>query len=573
MTTRKKTNIATTKRKADVQFTDQWGEPEPAKPPKPPRSQKEAAAANRLADEWSKVSAAVARARQSPEPTTTNQLLADQAKDDPKGPLTPAYAAWAADNLMMEARFDEAIETYRDVATRYDGHPLAATPLWPHVFEQRAACHERMGKPDEAVAVYEELIKRSPKSPERALWQFRIGQIAEAAGNDNLAINAYGRAAKTGGSPEHAEGSIQDLALRCESYLRSPGNPLPQARDLSTALASALRDKSIDELQRLASRTHFTLGGASSERLFVDADKVLGALKADLNASKVRVDPTALRGGGDKLYLMTSGWAGRLCAGVVFFVLTRRRAGWEWGGIALTQLGAGFDDLLPPPEREENQSLRIRIKAPWPAGQCFRAGGVVQFGFIAAGGPLAWWIASLSDSCGFGTWGFYYNMVGHSGIDAFAIDFTRNASGVPWGDLAGGTPALSVFGGVVSVARDNFASGDATLDNRVEVDHQDPLEVLFALIFRVPLPQPKYRSKYLHLAGPTMLNVSPMMIVAQGSRLGPMDDTGNSAVNHLHFSIHDRDLGFMSVRPNPMDNQTLNDFESGKCICSTNVPV
>lgn len=315
------------------------------------------------------------------------------------------------------------------------------------------------------MSVYEELIKRFPKSPEQALWQFRIGQIAEAAGNDKLALDAYGRAANTSGSPEHVEGSIQDLALRCANYLRSPGNPQAHARDLATALATALRGKDIDELRRLASRTHFTLGGAGSERQFVDADKVLSALSTDLRASKVRVDPTALRGSVDKLYLMTSGWAGRLCAGVVLFVLVRRRAGWEWGGIAVTQLGAGFDDVLPPPEREENQSLRIRIKAPWPSGLCFRAGGVVQFGFIAAGGPPAWWIASLADDCGFGVWGFYYNQSGHSGNQAFAIDFTRNVRGVPWADSSGGNPALSVFAGLVNTTQCSFASGDPNIGN------------------------------------------------------------------------------------------------------------
>lgn len=565
--------MAKAKRATEDCCFDQYGEPESRKLPGRARSAKDRSVAARLTDQWSKLSAAVAAARQGPQPSSVNDLLREQVKDDPKGPLSPAYLTWAADNLMSEARFEEAIALYRDAAKRLDGHALAATSLWSHCFEQRAACHERLDNPKAAIATYEELLKRTRKSHERALWQFRIGQIAEAAGNDKLALEAYDRAAKAKETSEQFEGSVQDHARRNGEYLRTPGAALPHAKVLASALCKALRKKDIDKLNSLASRTHFTFGGAASERYFVEAAKVLAALKRDLANSKIHADPVALSGSGEKLYLRTSGWKGQLCAGIVYFILTLRRSGWEWGGIAITQPGAGFEKVMPQADREENQRLRIRIKAPWPAGLCFRAGGIVQFGFVTAGGPFAWWIASLADDCGFGVWGFYYNMAGHSGTDAFAIDFTRNIRGLPWVDGSGGVPALSVFDGVVAVARGDRPSGDATLANRVEVDHQDPLELLIALLFRVPPLAPKYRSKYLHLGGPSLLAVSPMMMVVQGSRLGPMDDTGNSAINHLHFSIHDRDLGGMSVRPNPMDNQTLNDWESGKCICSTNIPV
>jgi hypothetical protein len=52
-----------------------------------------------------------------------------------------------------------------------------------------------------------------------------------------------------------------------------------------------------------------------------------------------------------------------------------------------------------------------------------------------------------------------------------------------------------------------------------------------------------------------------------------MDDTGNSQLNHLHFSIHDATLtGAMSVRPTPMDGVPLPDNAGGTCVMSTNVP-
>jgi hypothetical protein len=67
------------------------------------------------------------------------------------------------------------------------------------------------------------------------------------------------------------------------------------------------------------------------------------------------------------------------------------------------------------------------------------------------------------------------------------------------------------------------------------------------------------------------------MPVKVGNRLGLMDDTGQSWLHHLHFSIHDRLTPYpgssygASVRPTPMDGQTLGDGDSGKCIRSSNI--
>jgi hypothetical protein len=73
---------------------------------------------------------------------------------------------------------------------------------------------------------------------------------------------------------------------------------------------------------------------------------------------------------------------------------------------------------------------------------------------------------------------------------------------------------------------------------------------------------------------PTSLETIP---AKQEGRLGPINDTGLSAFDHLHFSLHDRDLvaggvPYQSVRPTPMDGQPLGDGNHGSCICSTNVP-
>lgn len=81
-----------------------------------------------------------------------------------------------------------------------------------------------------------------------------------------------------------------------------------------------------------------------------------------------------------------------------------------------------------------------RRKAPWPAGQSFRAGG---FGLYiaeqaAALNPLTL-LAFAARDCGYGPAGFYDDFASHQGSDAFAIDFTRyrrfvyydNVSGAP----------------------------------------------------------------------------------------------------------------------------------------------
>jgi murein DD-endopeptidase MepM/ murein hydrolase activator NlpD len=77
-----------------------------------------------------------------------------------------------------------------------------------------------------------------------------------------------------------------------------------------------------------------------------------------------------------------------------------------------------------------------------------------------------------------------------------------------------------------------------------------------------------------------MVNVTQWMFVDQGSRLGLINDTGNSALDHLHLSIHDARLpgapGGLdrSVRMTPFDGrQTLEDGDEGSCIRSSNTPV
>jgi murein DD-endopeptidase MepM/ murein hydrolase activator NlpD len=185
--------------------------------------------------------------------------------------------------------------------------------------------------------------------------------------------------------------------------------------------------------------------------------------------------------------------------------------------------------------------------------------------------------------CGVGPRGFYYNHGSHDGDSAFAIDFTRYRRGLPFVNASEGTPVLAVQMGSVTRVVSNIRSGSRANPNLVEIHHvwargriatepfvqeTSPLEFFFE----------PYTSRYLHLAGPMLIPVSVGMFVRQGARLGLMDDTGESFLNHLHFSLHDgrrpgRRFAFgRSVRPSPMGRTRLEDRDEGKCVRSRNVP-
>ena len=314
-----------------------------------------------------------------------------------------------------------------------------------------------------------------------------------------------------------------------------------------------------------------------------DREVALDRFCAELRESRVEVNATIV-GSGAKRYMFSSGWKGDWFQGDVGFILTRCGRGWEWTGLALTVATDAWQEHWGLSQPRSNQALTLPIKAPWPAGQRFMAGGLDDFALksaaVAAGGLLggaaiAWGFSRAS--CGYGPRGFYYNSVSptHQDEDAFAIDFTRYRRGAPFDNESGGTPVLAVADGVVMSACAGTSSGDDSSSNTVEIRHDDPAT-----------GQPRYLSRYLHLAGPFQLSVSSLMAVDTGMRLGLMNDTGNSILDHLHFSIHDQTVPFAgagstcggitrgaSVRPSPMDGQRLGDGDSGKCVRSSNAEV
>jgi hypothetical protein len=127
---------------------------------------------------------------------------------------------------------------------------------------------------------------------------------------------------------------------------------------------------------------------------------------------------------------------------------------------------------------------------------------------------------------------------------------------------------LAARSGIVQSVRAGTSSGDSSASNTVEIIHADPTN---------PSDTSRFRSRYLHLEGPFKIPVSTMMPIFVGNRLGIMDDTGNSILDHLHFSIHDRQIPHpnvsygASVRPTPLSGVRLEDGDSATCVRSTNV--
>jgi hypothetical protein len=417
-----------------------------------------------------------------------------------------------------------------------------------------------------------------------------MGRIAEEAGNDDEAVIAYAEASKAKDEPSHTMVDISNLARRNSERLKSERKWIqPRPEDLSKLLAHALEVKDTASLEQLASPTHFTIGVVASERLFIGTEKILSHLLNDLRKSDVQSDPLTLLGSGGKLYLVTKGWKGDLLSDHAIFLLSSTRDGWEWSGIALTQSSEGWKSVVGQITPGTNQPLPMPIKAPWPAGRQFHAGGVEAV--VGSGvvlllfGPWgSLWDSVVAGPCGRGG-GFYYNQAGHSGIDSFAIDFARfSPGGFGWISSSDGTPVLAVLDGIVTGRRVTSLNGDPNIENFVNIDHTvETFANFWGWIIewitgiRQPRVSRQFRSRYLHLAGPNMVPVSIGMVVSQGTRLGLMDDTGISAFSHLHFSIHNvlpgtpTPITGPSVRPTPMDGQTLNDNEGGKCLSSTNV--
>jgi tetratricopeptide (TPR) repeat protein len=518
--------------------------------------------------QWSALSAEAQRA--TPGPSLDEALEKLEAADEADSPVAPAYKLWRADALNRVGREAEAVTAYDETLRAAESAPaFERVDFSREALRHRASAQGRLGDVDAAVASYRELQKRGEHA---ALYH--AGELAERTGRFEQAASLYGEIAAKERTPD-TDDDAQRALRAAERLTGQQGVFTPSPLGIAHYLEAAVMTRDAEALRRLASASHFQVGPGGGHFRF-ESEELLDRLGADLKASRPRRLHKGLLGTGNKRYLLTSGWRGEWFRNVVGFHFARSGRGWAWEGVVVNAPGEPWLKRWEPAEKRTNQPLPFPLLAPWPAGRHFMAGGIPLFAgqsasivaallipFFGAGVAAALAFGySLSD-CGYGLRGFYYNQgPTHSGNDAFAIDFTAYRRGVPFLNVAGGTSVLAAATGVVRFTRDSIASGDSSAPNEVLIDHNDPAT-----------GNPRFVSRYLHMAGPGLIPVSAGMFAPTGARLGRMNDTGTSVMDHLHFSIHDSAAGpgiGPSVRPNPMEGQSLGDGASGSCIRSTN---
>ena len=516
--------------------------------------------------EWRELAAQVIKMRSGDNCSGSNASLLAASDREPQAPTAPAYRLWMADNLAIDGRYSEAAKAYDDsvLATQSARPVMDGQDLVRGALLNKAQALRLSGDLDGAIATYRDLIHARPKDN---IAPLEAGMIVESLGKQTVALDFYESIASSKSSARTDDPA--QLARRAMKRLKAKNVIYSQSATLlADQLTIALERRDVNTLITLASTTHFAIGPVGGHTGFESLEQIDEFFR-ELLLSDVRVKRQLL-GTGGKRYLPTTGWKGKWFHGDVSLIITQAPGGWQWTGIALHNTNQYWIERWKPDDIRTNDPLPFELQAPWPEDQCFTAGGLWEYiaeqALVLAAWPFSAIVAegfAAASCCGWGPRGFYYNTgPTHTGTDAFAIDFTRYRRFVPYDNESGGTSALAVREGIVSFVRAYIPSGDPSLDNRVEIQHADP-DNLTDLT--------RFTSKYLHLEGPFRIKVSELMPIRLGTRLGFMDDTGNSALDHLHFSIHDSQLGGQSVRPTPMSGVTLGDSDSNKCIKSTNV--
>ncbi len=520
-----------------------------------------------MTERWWEMSLLAEQAAVGSDPSSPVEKLRGAAEAERDAPIAPAFRLWAADGLARAGRDREAVAAYDETLAAAERPGFEGIDFAAEALRNRAGALARLGDVDAAVASYRDLAAKG--DTKQAL--FRAGVVAERGGRHRQAVELFEEAADPARQPGASYGQA---ALRAAQRLAGDdGAFAPSPLGIADRLKAALSAGDADQLRKLASPTHLQAGPGGGHFQFED-EEILEWLCADLSRSRPRPFGGRLLGTGGKRYLLTSGWRGKRFKGVVGFCLMRSARGWEWSGILVTGPADPWLERWEPAEKATNQPLPFELLAPWPEGRSFMAGGLPGFiaqmaliagfsgffGFIGA----ALLVTFSGRQCGFGLRGFYYNEgPTHSGSNAFAIDFTTYRRWLPFVNAGGGVPVLSAANGIVRMADGNTSSGDPSHANEVQISHDDPAT-----------GSPRFVSRYLHMAGPGMIPVSAGMVAPTGRRLGVINDTGNSALDHLHFSIHDTAAGSgigPSVRPTPMEGRSLGDRDSGACIRSTNV--
>ncbi len=521
---------------------------------------------------WRDLSNQVIQQRLNKDFSGKNESLLIAANSSPQSPTTPVFRLWLADNLAMAGNFSEALKAYdNSISSSQSARPFMANQDFiSGALIHKAQALNLSGDYQAAIGTFRDLFDYKPSNKIAAL---QAGIISERIGNIESANEFYKKIASSTSS-EHTDDPTQ-LAKRAQERLFTRDVVYCKtATGLAEILTAAIEAKDTATLKKYVSKTHFSIGPVGGHTGFVDFDLFDNFLN-DLLVGGIKVKRMLL-GSGGKRYIPTTEWKGTWYIGDVSMIITEAPGGWQWTGIALHSPNEYWLEKWKPAVIQTNDPLPFALRAPWPKDQCFTAGGLWEYVgqqlIVIAAWPFSGIVAegfSAMNCCGWGPRGYYYNTgPTHSDENAFAIDFTRYRRFVPYDNESGGTPVLAVREGVVSYVRAGLATGDSSMDNRVEIEHADPGN---------PSDLTRFTSKYLHLEGPFRIPVSQGMPIRTGTRLGLMDDTGNSILDHLHFSIHDRQLLYpgvpegRSVRPTPMSGVTLGDGDSNKCIKSNNI--
>lgn len=522
-------------------------------------------------NEWKNLSNQILQVRAANNCSKSNEFLSKAAERTPESPTSPAFRLWMADNLAIDGNYPDAVTAYDHCINASQlARPFTSTQDFiSGALFHRSQLFYLMGHHSRAIESYRELFNYRP---ENKIASLQAGLIAEQIGQKNVALEFY----KTIASAElsaHTDDPAQLARRAIERINDQEVTYFQNATELAETLTMAIERGDLTRLNQLVSKTHFAVGPAGGHTAFESPD-IYEEFIRDLRPGGIKLKRMLL-GSGSKRYIPTGNWTGKCFQGEVSLIITRAPNGWQWTGIALNSANEFWIERWRPRVIQTNDPLPFELRAPWPKDQCFTAGGLWQYvaeqASVLAAGIFAPIVAEglSTGCCGWGPRGYYYNTgPTHDEEDAFAIDFTRYRRFVPYDNESGGTPVLAAHDGVVSKVRAGVASGDSSMDNRVEVHHADPAN---------PGDTTRFTSKYLHLEGPWRIPVSEGMSIRTGTRLGLMDDTGNSVLDHLHFSIHDRQLTYpgapegRSVRPTPISGVTLGDSDSNKCVRSNNI--
>lgn len=559
-------------------------------------------AAMGLLEAWKSLSKQVREARVTPSPSLANNLIDTFIKEADASNTTPYLLSWKGDNYFAEGKFTEAAKQYQKVLELKSKNSRQLEQLRFGAYKKAARALYNNNEYSKSIKTLDDAAKAFPD--EKPSLLFMEAKIMELHSKKKDAEKTYDALIKSSKRKEK-DLRFKDAAKRAKLALeKSRGWCDTNPQMLSAKICRALQKKDVDALRSFASQSHFSLGLGASHMLYTNFDALFKRLETDLKRSDaIFVDPFKWQTYGRRLYINTFGWEGEVFNGVVQIVLLQTLNGWEWRGIiAPSSLNTKqLKSLVAKEYFPKNTATRKRsavskqasdisiadlgLKCPWPSGRTFRAGGLNKYLVEQALVVFTPWPFNqillheyAGRSFGFGINGYYYNQspTHNSSTDRYSVDFTAYRVGLPYADAAAGTQVLAAASGIVTNLRSNIQRGSTTAANYVEIDHYTDEELLGAFlvwIFTGEFPRSTYSARYLHLDGPGDVRVSDNMYVEQGTILGHMDDTGNSAVPHLHFSMHENHASRAAVRPTPMDNQTLNDNEDGKGMTSTNIAV